>query len=87
MNIKLRAREIRQDNSIEYQHRTVVHYLPGIHAVNNARYSAQLLEEHREERRKEMLADLMRQQRDNLVERERIEQALEALRSQEVGRG
>jgi hypothetical protein len=47
MNIKFRAREIREENALEYEHRTNVHYLPGAHAVRNAAQAALLVEEDR----------------------------------------
>jgi hypothetical protein len=47
MKTFFRAREFRDENAIEYEHRTNVHYLPGAHAVRNAAQAALLVEEDR----------------------------------------
>jgi len=47
MNIMWKAAQIRDENALEYEHRTNVHYLPGAHAVRNARQAALLVEEDR----------------------------------------
>jgi hypothetical protein len=75
MNIMWKAAEIRDENGIEYEHRmgNVVHLNTPharAHAERNARYSAQLLEQDREDTREsEIAAEL----EELYAERQRIE--------------
>jgi len=61
---------------IEYEHDAKVVPINRAHARANAAYSAQLLEEHRAEMRREIKTDLMRQRRELEQKIERIDSAL-----------
>jgi hypothetical protein len=69
MNVRFDAREIREDNAVEYQHKTNVHYLPSAHAVRNAAQAALLVEADRRQTRMAEIEELLvmyQAQRDSL---------------------
>lgn len=57
------ARQLREENAAEYEHRTNVHYLPGSWARRQAALNARALED---DRRSTLKADLIRQRRELL---------------------
>lgn len=68
MNIMFRARDIREENAVEYEHKTNVHYLPGAKAQQQAQYSAIALEENRRATRMAEVEELLRMYRSELDE-------------------
>jgi hypothetical protein len=59
MSRHLDAREIREDNRIDYEHRTNVHYLPGAKAKQQAMLSAEALENDRRLTRMSEIEELL----------------------------
>lgn len=72
MDIMWQARDEREDNAVEYQHRSNVHYLPGQHARTNAAYSAQLLEADRRECRRAAIREIIETHQAEIARRNRL---------------